>query len=151
MLLLAFEDNRADQTAVCKATIRSLFGSHSNTKSGNKALPTASSTTLLVSHYHQHLVAAVTAGCFLGADICISLTNRWIGWTLELLELIKQLFRSPLLVILLPACFSTLPLSLTPPLHVCICTPLKLTCLHRLTALHGERELERVKDSQADR
>lgn len=101
--------------------IRSLFGSHSISKSRNKTLLHGFKYTavgLPLSSALSGSVAAVTARHLLGADIGISLTLGWIGWNSEVLELIKQLFSSPFYVTHLTVCFPPTPF--THPITPCV-------------------------------
>ena len=144
VLLLKTESVELKHRDQCSGIVRCLSGSHSQWKTNSEKQspsPTASRTSVLVSNYPQCSLAALSAACLLGIDICISLTDRGLTVFIQL-KAFQFNFNSSNPVgwpHFFPSC-SLLPLLLKTLLPVCICSPLKLTCLHRLTALHGARD-----------
>lgn len=140
-----------DQAALCEATFRCLRGSQSVVNSESSPSRAAARTTA-----RRSPIIARTCGRLRQEHICsvpTSISQRLMDGLggprsrLNELNSVRRCLCPPLI----PRLLLSLPPALTPALPVCTCTPLKLTRLCRLAALHGQREQERVKGRQADR
>lgn len=137
------------ENALCKATIGCSFGSHSVTRSGSgtKTLPHSLKYSIVSPPFTLTLGGCCDTWAFSMAltavfhrlmDVLGVLWSYWISFNSSSDPSPQPHSCHPL------SCFHQ-PLAL----HVNMCAPLKLTCLSRLTALHGERESWR--ELKADR